>query len=153
MSGDVNLFTPGARPPVVVVADVNGDVAQRGDIVEIVGETPDGVEVALNQTAGGGVGHLLRTPEDYDDTAAYAQGDSAGDSTLGLRHYVDWFKGDAATLTAGDLVVSAAGGGVRALDQDGTAPDDADNDILGPVWRTGSHGAGTSSKVAVVRHR
>lgn len=150
MTGDVNLYTPGARVSVDVVADVNGDVAQRGDIVEIVGETPDGVEVALNQTAGGGVGHLYRTPQEYDENETYSEGDSAGDGMIGLRHFVDWFEGDEAALTAGDLVVSDAGGGVRAYDEAGG--DTADM-ALGPVWRTGSHGAGTSGKVAVVRHR
>lgn len=151
MSGDLNLYTPGSKPTVEVVADANGDVAGRGDMVEIVGQSSDGdPQVQLCGTAGAGIGHLQRYPEDYDEAATYAQGDVVDDSTVLLRHYVDWFNGDPAALAAGDVVVSAADGGVRAYD---AAGGDTPDMLVGPVWRTSAHAEGTATKVAVVRHR
>lgn len=151
MSGDLNLYTPGSKPTVEVVADANGDVAGRGDMVEIVGQSADGhPQVQLCGTAGAGIGHLQRYPEGYDENATYAQGDVVDDSTVLLRHYVDWFAGDPAALAAGDIVVSAADGGVRAYD---AAGGDTPDMLVGPVWRTSAHAEGTASKVAVVRHR
>lgn len=150
MSGDLNLYTPGSKVSVEVVADADGNVAGRGDMVEIVGETANSVQVQLCGTAGAGIGHLIRHPEAYDADETYASGDVVSDSTVALRHYVDWLKGDPAALAAGDLVVSATGGGVRAYD---SAGGDTVDMLTGPVWRTGSHGEGSASKVAVVRHR
>lgn len=148
-SGDLNLYTPGARIPVQVVADPNGNVAERGQIVEIAGETRDGVEVQLTTADGSGIGHLKRNPGEYDADETYAAGDGVGDSTLLLRHYIDWFEtGDLATLAPGDRVVSAAGGGVRAFDGAGG---DTEDMVLGTVWTTGTGGDGTSGKVAVIR--
>jgi hypothetical protein len=147
MSGDVNLYTPGSRPGVTVVADDGGNIAERGDLVELVGETADGVEVALS---GGedGIGHLLRHANDYDEDEDYEEGDSVGDSTIGLRNYVDWFDGDADALEPGDLVTTGADGGVEAYD------DEAGGLAFGRVWKTGrGPGAGTSDKVAVIRYQ
>lgn len=150
-SGDLNLYVPGSKPTVEVVADADGNVAGRGDLVEIVGESDDGhPQVQLCGTAGAGIGHLKRYPEAYDESETYAQGDVVDDSTVLLRHYVDWFKGDPGALAAGDLVVSATDGGVAAYD---SAGGDTPDRLIGPVWRTSAHAEGTASKVAVVRHR
>jgi hypothetical protein len=142
-SGDLNLYTPGARVSVSAVADGDGNVPQRGQIVELVGETRDGVEV---QTQGDGyaLGHVMRPPEEYDEGEEYEEGERVGDTTVLLRKYVDWFETDELdTLEPGDAVSADGNGGVAA-----TGEGDED---FGVVWRTGKHGDYTSSKVAVVR--
>jgi hypothetical protein len=160
MSGDVNLYTPGSKVTVEVVADADGNYAERGDVVEIVGQSQDLTQVALNATRGAGVGHLGRDPMNEADRPGqrgslegeeFAEGDLVGQSKLLLRHYVDWFRTDAA-LEAGDEVVSAAGGGVDAYDDSDTGTD-GPGDSMGVVWTLAGYAEGTSGKVAVVRHK
>lgn len=159
MSGDVNLYTPGRRPTVEVVADADGNYAERGDVVEIVGQSQDNPQVALNATRGGGIGHLGRDPMNEADrpghrgtldSEEFEEGDFVGQSALLLGHYVDWFRTDAA-LEPGDEVVFAAGGGVDAFD--GGEGGDGVGDSMGVVWMTAGYAEGTSGKVAVVRHK
>ena len=154
MSGDTRLYEPGRHVSVEVVANANGNVAERGQVVEIVGQTPDSVQVALSTTAGAGVGHLARTPLEYDETATYAAGDVVGESKVYLTGPVDKFETtELATLATGDQVVTAAGGGVREYDPVDTGADDQPQDIFGRVWTTRSHSEGGVGKVAVYRHR
>ena len=149
--GDLTLSAPGAQPPVVVEADANGNVPQRGDAVALVGESGRGVHVSLPSAAGEAVGTLARTPTEYDENATYAAGDIVGDSSLLLRHYVDWFKpADAYTASVSDTVVTDASGAVRAYD---SAGGDTADLITGRVWRTTRFADYTAGKVAVVRHR
>jgi hypothetical protein len=153
MAGDLTLYHPGDQPGVLVEANTNGDVAQRGDGVAIVGADAENVHVALTAGAGEGIGTLAREPERYDDTASYAAGDEVGLSEVLLRHFVDWHKTtDSYTPSAGDEVVFDTDGEIRSVDQDGTAPDDNDRHVIGPVWKT-SGPEGTLGKAAVVKQR
>lgn len=150
MQGDLTLFTPGDRVDAQLVANANGNIATRGDALEIVGETTDGrVQVALVETAGAGVATLAAEDDAYsDDDADYAAGDVAGGITMLLRHPVDWFKDGGNALAAGDQVVTDVGGTVRAYD---SAGGDTADMLLGRVFRTSSRGEGRTGKVAVVR--
>lgn len=151
MSGDNVLHTPGSQPSVRVVADANGDVAGRGDVVELVGEGRDGIpEVALASGSGFEIGHLVADSLDYDPEATYAADDRAGEAAVYLRHYVDWFDTDATLAVGTDRAAFAAGGGVRAYDEAGG---DTALDAVGPVFRTVARGEYRAGKVAVVRHR
>lgn len=150
MSGDTRLYEPGRHVSVEVVANANGNVAERGQVVEIAAQTAGSVQVALSTTAGNGIGQLARTPLEYDENETYAADESVGDSKVFLTGPVDWFEGDTAALAPGDLVVDAGDGGVRAFD---SAGGDTVDMIIGRVWSTRSHAAGTADKVAVYRHR
>lgn len=150
MTGDLNLYTPGARVPVSVVAAADGSVPERGDLVQLAGETRDGVEVTT-QSDGHAIGHVMRQPLEYDEDETYADGDVVGDSTVLLRAHVDWLKtADPSVLSPGDTVAADGSGGVDAYDEAGG---DTALDALGYVWRTGTHADGTTDKVAVVRTR
>ena len=155
--GDLSLWTPGSDPSVVVEADGNGDVPQRGDAVALVGESSRGVHVSLPSTSGEGIATLKRTPEEYDETVDYAAGDVIGTVPILLRHYVDWFEptsGDwvpstteTETPTVNDQVVTLSDGTVRGRDGDSA---DA---LTGRVWRTTRFADYTAGKIAVIRHR
>lgn len=152
MSGDLQLFTPGATVDVRLVADGAGDVAERGQAVELVGEGRDGTpEVALSSGGPATIGHIAGEPVDYDPDEAVAAGDTIGEASVYVRHYIDWFESDG-TLAVGDYAAWAAGGGVTAVDTAGgqTA---GDADVVGPVFRTIGRGEYRADKVAVVRHR
>jgi hypothetical protein len=149
--GDLTLWAPGSDPSVVVEADANGDVPQRGDAVALVGESSRGVHVSLPGAAGEGVATLKRIPTEYDETVDYAAGDVIGESTALLRHYVDWFNpADAYDAAVNDQVVTDADGAIRAYD---SAGGDTVDMITGRVWRTTRFADYTAGKVAVVRHR
>lgn len=151
----IKHLEPGESVTVELVANANGNVATRGDLVQIAGESSTHTQAALVDTAGQAVALLDRQPEEYDPDAAYAAGDVVGEAQVKLRHAVDWMvPTGGVTFAPGDFAVSDVGGTVRALDQDGTAPDDADHDIIGRVWATNSRGTEyTAGKVAVIRHR
>lgn len=144
------LYEPGQRVSVEVVANANGVVAGDGDLVEIVGETSGAVQVAAVETAGAAVGLLDRSVLDVDDTAFNA-GDVVGTSMLKLRHAVDWVDTtDAYAAAAGDAVVAAVDGGVRAYD---AAGGDTGDMVLGRVWTTNQMGTEYAGDIAVVRQR
>lgn len=150
MSGDLTLFTPGSTADARLVADADGNVAERGDAVELVGESRDGTpEVALSSGGAATLGHLAADSLKYDDDEDYAADDVVGDAGVNLRHFVDWFETDG-DLSVGDQAVFADGGGVRAYDEAGG--DTADL-LVGPVFRTVARGEYRADKVAVVRHK
>ena len=145
---------PGDRVSVELVADSSGNVAAEGDLVEMSGETSAHTQVSVVETAGQGVAILDRQAEEYDSSATYAAGDVVGTAMVYLSHPVHWLPAsDGETFAAGGYAVSDVGGGVRALDVDGTAPDDNDRNILGVVWATNQRGTEYGGDVAVVRHR
>lgn len=149
MQGDLTLFTPGERVDAQLVANANGNIAERGDAVQIVGETDDGrVQVALVDTAGAGVATVAQEGEYSIDDADYAAGDVAGQITMLLRNAVDWFPDGGNAFAPGDQVVTAVGGGVRAYD---AAGGDTADMLIGRVFRTYSQGEYRTGKVAVVR--
>lgn len=156
MSGEHTLHEPGERVPVRVEADADGNIPDEGDLVAVVGESRNGVHVALPGAAGEGVALLDRVPfdgngESADPADTYDAGAEVGGSMVKLRHPVDWFKeSDAQAFAPGDLAVSDAGGSVREYD---SAGGDTVDFVLGPVWRTRQFAEGTANKVAVVRHR
>lgn len=156
MSGEHTLHEPGDRVPVRVESDADGNIPDNGDLVAVVGESRNGVHVALPAATGEGVALLTRVAfgddgESLDPDASYDANTEVGGSMVKLRHAVDWFfTSDTATFTPGDPTVSDAGGTVRAYDEAGG--DTADLQ-LGPVWRTRPFAEGTGEKVAVVRHR
>lgn len=150
VSGDLSLLVPGALPDVVVEADADGNIPERGDPVEIVGESSGRVHVGALTAPANFVGTLKRQPTNYDPDATYAAGDVVGESVALVRHYVDWIPAaGTATLAAGDLVVVGADG-ARAYD---AAGGDTAEMIVGPVWTTQGTAGGTAGKVAVVRQR
>jgi len=143
---------PGARVSVELVADSSGNVAAANDLVEIAGETASYPQVSVVENAGAGVAVLERLPEDYDETTTYGAGEVVGETTVRLRHGVDWVPVDGAyTPTAGDQVVSDAGGDIRAYD---AAGGDTADMLLGRVWLTNAAGTEyVSGMAAVIRHR
>jgi len=150
MSGDITLYEPGSRVDVMVEAGADGEVPQRGELVEIVAATGQTVHVAPLTDPANFVGPLARTPDEYDENEEYAQGDIVDESSLRLRHAVDWLTAeDAATLDVGDLVVADTDG-VRTFD---SADGDEPHEIVGPVWTPYGNASGTAEKVAIVRQR
>lgn len=147
MPGGERLFEPGSQVDVEVVANANGNVATRGDLVQITGENRGRTQVALVDTRGAGVGHLVETPADYDPDAVYAAGDVVGHSSVYTRNPIDKLYDGGNTFAPGDQVVSAVGGGVRAYGGTGDTLDM----IMGRVWKTGLDDA--SDKVAVLRFK
>ena len=149
VSGDFTLFEPGEQPlTVTLVADSEGNVPELNDFVEIVGENSQHAEVSVVENAGAGVATITRLPRDYDEDAEYEAEETIGEASVIPRSPVDWANpSDGEDLSPGDDVVSDAGGGVRAYDDEA---DSADM-IVGPVWTTISKGNYTTGKVAVLR--
>lgn len=147
--GDLSLFSPGEKVDAELVANANGNVAERGDTVQIVGELDDGrVEVALVDEAGAGVATVAQEGDYSIDDADYAAGDTAGQITILLRHPIDWFPDGGNAFAPGDQVVTDVGGSVRAYD---AAGGDTADMLIGRVWRTAGQGEYRAGKVAVVR--
>jgi len=113
-------YTPGYEVDVEVLADSNGDVADVGQGVAVVGEGPDGPQVELVEgTDAAFVGLLKNTPEDLrnpnNSESDFAAGDSVGRATLILGVYVLWMETDSGySPTPGDLVEVGDGGDVEA---------------------------------------
>lgn len=153
-AGDLIEYTPGDGVGVEVTADANGDVALRGQGVELTGENAQLTEVSLNQTAGGGVGFLARDPDGFTgDQADYSAGDSAGRTELIMYKPVvllpavaDWDSGTAGDQAGavGDECEFVAGGDV--------GPFSAASSPYGVVFRTIGDPA-APEKVAVAVYR
>lgn len=114
MAGDLLKHLPGERVEVHVVADANGDVAVRGDGVELAGEDAEYTQVQQTQaTEGYGVGMLLNEPEDYDENVSYSSGEVVGQATLFLTCPVIYVTpADSYTASVGDQVAWADAGQV-----------------------------------------
>lgn len=150
MSGDISWFHPGSEVPAHLVAGADGSVPDRRSALELTGENADLPEVGAVSDPSNFVATLVEVPPDYDEDATYAAGEIVGEVTVLVRHHIDWFDdASGGTLGAGDGAVATADG-VRALDEVGG---DAGTDSIGPVWYSGSDGAGTADAVAVVRQR
>lgn len=148
MAGDVTYYDPGKDPDATLVANANGNVAERGDAVQIVGENSQGTEVALVETAGEGVGILKNEPDEYDPDDTFAAGDEVGECAVRTRAGIDWYPDGGNAHAAGDLVVADVGGSVRTYD---SAGGDTPEMIEGRVWTTLQRGQHTTGKVAVLR--
>lgn len=150
MPGDLEMYKPGTGGlPATVVADPDGNVAERGDMVEIVGENRDLTEVRRVTTSGTAVpGHLARTPEAFDDDEAYDAGEEVGESTVLVGNKVDRFKDGGNAIAPGNQVVAEGGGSVRPYD---TAGGDTADMIEGLVWSASAFDEYTSGTVAVIR--
>lgn len=150
MPGDLEEYKPGTGGlPATVVADSNGNVAQRGDLVEIVGENRDLTEVRRVTTSGTAVpGHLSRTPDAFDPDATYSAGEEVGESTVLVKNKVDRFKDGGNAISAGDQVVAESGGSVRTYN---TGTGDTADMIQGLVWSTSTDDDFTSGTAAVIR--
>jgi hypothetical protein len=113
-------YTPGHVVDVEVLADSNGDVADEGQGVAVVGEAPDGPQVELVEgTDAAFVGLLKNTPEDLRDRnsseADFAAGDSVGRATVILGVHVLWMPtDDGYDPSPGDLVEVGDGGDIEA---------------------------------------
>lgn len=164
--GDITLHTPGDSLTVVPVADANGEMPTRGDLVTPVGESGLGTHVALPSEVGVSLAKLARVPYGFneDQQGSYTEGAQAdGDSPrdpLGdalVHHHVEWFgPSDGYSPSIGDKVVDDAGGTVAAYDTTATADGGAGHsaeDLFGMVWRTRPHADGTAGKAAVARFR
>lgn len=150
MQGDLRYFNPGQAVPVELVANSEGEIADRGDVVELVGESGGRTQVALCETRGEGVGHLHRRPKDYDEDDDYEEGDAAGveSATIYVDGPVDWFNPvDDYEAEVDDLVVFDDGG-IDAFDDEG----DAAEQVAGRVFATGTRETGmTAEKAAIIR--
>lgn len=154
-AGDLVEFYPGDTVVVEVVADSGGTVALRGDGVALDGETADYTQVALNGTAGGGVGIITRDPEDFTQQSDFAAGDSAGVSELALFKPVilgnpaaDWDPGATGTQTpaVGDLAEFTTNGELQIYaSADAASP-------YGVVFSTSPDQA-AATKIAVAVYR
>lgn len=149
MTGDLLEYEPGSRVDVEPVADANGNVPTRGMGVEVVGENRSYTQVQLTQGADSyGLGHITTDPEDYDEDATYAEGDSAGETSVLLYHPVVLLEpADAYTPAAGDLVSWDAGGTINDWG-DGTG---ATASPMGVVFATGTKDFGSAGKAAVAK--
>ena len=147
--GDLRLYDPGKNLDVDVIADPAGEVADRGDPVEIAGEAGGRTQVQLVQNDGDAIGALKRAPA--VDDADYAAGDIAGKGSALAQGPVDWYEdASGGAVAPGDLVVLTSTG-VRAYD---SAGGDTPEMILGRVFATGTRAtAATADKVAVLRHK
>ena len=150
MTSTILHLTPGERVTVQLVADGAGNVAEPGDVLELVGEVPGYPQAAVAEAAGTGVVLLDRYPEDYDENAAYGANEVVGETMAYLTDPVHWAKpSDGFAAGPGDLVVADAGGTVRAYDSVGG---DTPDQVFGRVWMTNPAGTeGAANKVAVVR--
>ena len=139
MPGDITLEGQGRDVQALLVEDANGYIAQRGEAVEVVGETPEQTEIALCQTAGKAVGTLHDVPTSFDDD--YGDPDGTGMAVVRLANGpLDWFPladgwdqtvADPTTTSAaaGDFSVVGAGGGLQQYNGQTAGP-------LGIVWAT-----------------
>lgn len=116
-SADLALYQPGDTETVELVADASGNVPAASRGVEIVGETAEHTQVALQSTAGSDFGQLADLPEAYDENKTYAAGERVGLATVFAHKPVRMYDvAEGATLTAGNLVVLDAGGVVTNYD-------------------------------------
>lgn len=130
-AGDLYLYVPGDAVGVDVVADSSGNVATRGEGVELSGENDAVVEVALVGTAGNGLGFLSRNPDTFDPNATYSAGETVGRSEVELWKPVALLPVDSAyTPALGDLVQWSSGGDVEAYNSTNVP------DPYGRVFRT-----------------
>lgn len=148
--GDLRLYDPGEAIPVLLRADGNGDVADRGDPVELVGEGGGSTYGELLANDGEGVGALKRRPEEYDPDAAYGANEEIGQALVLADGPVDWY--DEGTNWSGSgpgTKVVLESDGVREYD---SAGGDTPDMIHGVVFATGTRAsAATANKVAVLR--
>ena len=155
-TGDLTLYQPGDTVTAELVADASGNVATRGQGVEIVGEGSNGnPQVRLVSTDGAGIGRLPKAADGHDEDATYAAGEVVDVATeVELNGPIDWWEpaGDYAAPAPGDRVVMAAGGGVTSYDPAGT-PADTPVMVLGAVWTTVSGDFGPGDRIAVYRFR
>lgn len=152
MQGDLRLFGPGDEIPIMLRADGSGNVADRGDPIELVGEDGGVTQGELLANDGTGVGTLTNRPEEYDPDANYGANEAIGQTTIAADGPVDWF--DEGTNYSGGgpgtLVVEESDG-VREYD---SAGGDTPDMILGRIFATGTRAsAETANKVAVLRWR
>lgn len=116
-AADLVKWPSGSPVPVNLKADGSGNVATRGQGVEVVG-VQDGIpQVQLTTARGTGVGILTRTPDAYDDTKSYANDEVVGDTELELVVPVYWVEpttGYSGSESVGDRVIFASGGQVEA---------------------------------------
>lgn len=155
VQGDLRYFEPGRQVPVRVVADAAGEVPERGDPVQLAGESGGHTEVQALAADGEGIGALQRGGgDDYDDAdlEGLEEGDELGSGTVLVTGPVDWYEeSDDEDLSVGDLVV-LTGDGVREFDDD--PGDDTPLDLFGRVFATGTRAsANTAEKVAVLRYK
>lgn len=159
--GDLRYFEPGQKIPVALVAGPNGEVAERGDAVELVDQQDGRTRVRLSQGRGTGIGHLHRAPKEHeqrDEDVTYAAGELIGreSTTVYVDGPIDWFDpSDGYVASVDDLVVFDAGGTVDlyqpAAPVDG-GEDDNPEMIAGRVFATGTRAsAETAGKVAIIR--
>lgn len=181
-AADLVKWPSGSPVPVSLKADGTGNVATRGQGVEVVG-VQDGIpQVQLTTARGQGVGILTRTPDAFDSSKAYANDEVVGDTELELVLPVYWVEPTAAyagTETVGDRVIFASGGQVEAhtgpitsgvttltntlgVDANGNLENDTAGDIeiaardlfpWGEVIMTAATDFGHGSKIAVAKLR
>ena len=153
-SGRFTLYHPGDDVTVELVADGSGTVADEGLAVELVGEGGDAPQAQLNGTAGNGVGVLTRHPDEYDDSMSYSANETIGKATISVTNPIEWMvPSDGYAASVADPVVYDAGGTVRQVDFDGTAPDDTGDQVVGQVFTTAAKDFGHAGHIAVYRYR
>jgi len=153
-SGRFTIYAPGEAVPVELVADGSGTVADEGQVVELVDEVADAPQAQLNGTAGNGIGILTRYPDEYDDSMSYSANETVGKATISTTNPIDlMIPSDGYTASVADRIVYDAGGTVRQVDFDGTAPDDTGDQVVGQVYMTAVTDFGHAGHIAVYRYR
>lgn len=181
-AADLVKWPAGSPVPVNLKADGSGNVATRGQGVEVVGVQNGIPQVQITTGRGNGVGILTRSPDAYDDTKTYANDEVVGDTELELVVPVYWVEptsGYSGGESVGDRVIFASGGQVEAwtgptstgvgtltntlgVAGDGTLENDSGGDIeldtrdvvpWGEVIMTAATDFGHGSKIAVAKLR
>jgi hypothetical protein len=149
VQGDLRLYDPGEQVDVDVVADSAGNVAGRGDPVELVGEDGGRTQVQLVENDGEGIG-ALQHDNHLEDEADVAAGEAAGKATVLAKGPIDWYDESEGENLAVDDVVVLTSDGIRAY----VDADDTVDMQFGRVFATGTRAsAETANKVAVLRYR
>jgi hypothetical protein len=140
------LYTPGEEIPVEAVDDGNG-LPSLEDVVEVVGETEQGVQVAPIASQGTeGIGVVTQLSSDEQGNVV------AGDATIiAAKPILALNESTDGSVSAGDEVQEDAGGGVVGFDGATTQT----TTPLGQVFaaHAGKYGFGKGGKVAVALYR
>lgn len=149
-NSDLFPFYPGDSVGMEVEANTNGNMATRGDEVAVLGENEDYVVVGQVESVGDtSIGILTEDPADYDSSASYSSGDSAGVADVSLNGRVVMHDTSEAVVQNDEVQAAPDGAGVETYGDAGTAA----TIPLGTCIATYAREFGQANKVAVLHYR